>query len=599
MAKKRTEIDPGSCWKVEALYPNREAWEADFSRLQKAPPWQGVALYKGRLGEGGATLAKALEAFFGALREIERLATYAHLRHDEDVAHEGHKGDYGRAQLLHHTFAQETAWLEPELIALSQEQLQRYLADPHLAPYRFHLEKMIRLKEHTLSPREEELVALAAQALSTSSQAFGAMTNADFKFGMVADEKGEVHELTQGSYALFLRQPDRTLRKNAFHRLHGQFKSYENTLCELLAGQTQTHLFDARSHRFGSCLEAALKPKKIDTAVYHSLIEAVRSRLPVHHRYMALRKRLLGVDTLRPYDMYVSLGGEPLEKIPYPTAVEWAVESMAILGVDYQTKLRRGLTEERWCDIYENEGKRSGAYSSGCYDSMPYILLNYQGQLNDVSTLAHEAGHSMHSLLSRANQPYHYSQYPIFVAEVASTFNEAFLFRLLLDRAKTPSQRFFLINQRIDDIRATLFRQTMFAEFELKIHEMAEQGRPLTPGLLHTLYRELNNAYFGPEVDMEGIEPEWSRIPHFYYGYYVYQYATGVSAALALAKRVSEGGEEERKSYLTFLSSGGSHFPLDLLKGAGVDLTTPEPVLAALDTFEELVNELELTMIAS
>jgi oligoendopeptidase F len=594
MSNVRSEVQGADCWDVEALFPSVEAWEKEYEAAKG--PWEAVAAFRGRLGESAQVLREAVQAALELRRKVERLYTYAHLRHDEDVGDDRHKGIYQRAMMLFHQLAEELAWMEPELLALPQETLDALLADPALADYQFYLEKIVRLKPHTLGPKEEQLVAMAGRALDTPSQAFSAMNNADFSFGQVEDSQGLSHELTHGSYRLMQRSFDRTLRKNSFEQLHGKFNQYENTLCELLNGQVQGHLFSARSHNFDSCLESALFPKNIDLSVYHSLIEAVRAGLPHLHRYMKLRKESLGVDALHLYDVYVPLMETEEHKVPWDRAVEQVVESVAPLGDAYQSALAQGLGPDRWCDRYENQGKRSGAYSSGCFDSHPYILMNYHERLSDVLTLAHEAGHSMHSYLSRKNQSYHYADYPIFVAEVASTFNEELLFRLLL-RDADPVMRAFLINQKIDDIRATLFRQTMFAEFELAIHELAEQGMPLTPTLLKDKYRQLNADYFGPDVIIdEQIDIEWARIPHFYYNFYVYQYATGLSAALALAERIRNGSSTERDAYLTFLSSGSSKYPIDLLKTAGVDVTTPGPVNAAITTFGSLVDDLTATL---
>ncbi len=570
------------------MYDDNGGWEREFAKAS-----HHLDEYRGKL-ESLEAVEKALDHFFESMQRIERLYTYAHQRNDEDLANDSHQAIYQRAMLLHHTFSEESSWLQPELLNQSKEILEGF--SEALPKYRFFFEKLVRLKQHTLSPREEEIIAMAGKALSSPSNTFSLLTNADFRFGTVEDSSAKAHELTQGSYAVLLRNPDRTLRENAFKKIHGHFGQHENTLCELLHGQVQGHLFEARTHNFTTALDAALYPKNIDTNVYRSLISAVRERLPVLHKYMRVRKEMLGVDELHLWDVYVPLVGGVEEKIDYDTGAKLVIEAVAPLGQEYQETLAKGLTSERWVDRYENENKRSGAYSSGCYDSYPYILMNYKGLLRDVATLAHEAGHSMHSYLSHKHQTYHDSHYSIFVAEVASTFNEELLFRILLDRAETKEKRLYLINQKLDDIRATLFRQTMFAEFELLIHEMAERGEPITPGVLKEKYHALNADYFGPDVVIdEEIAIEWARIPHFYYNYYVYQYATGVSAALSLAERVLSGGDQEREDYLSFLKGGGSKFPIDLLKSAGVDMTKPEPVHQAIDTFDNLVAQLSET----
>lgn len=437
-------------------------------------------------------------------------------------------------------------------------------------------------------------MALAGQALQTSYKAFNALTDADFIFSPVLDDYGEEKPLTHGSYAIYLRDQDRVLRKNAFKAYHQKYFSYANTLCELLNGQIQSQWFEARARNYTSCLEAALFPRNIEVSVYKSLIEAVRQKLPVLHRYMKFRKKTLGLEELHLYDVYVPLTKAVDMRLDYDQAEDLVVECVKPLGSEYQEFLRKGLKEQRWVDRYENKNKRSGAYSSGCYDSMPYILMNYKTILRDVFTLAHEAGHSMHSLYSHKYQPYHLSDYPIFLAEVASTFNEDLLTRLLIEKCQNKEEKIFLIQQKIEDLRATLFRQTMFAEFELLIHEQIEKGMPLTPEFLKTEYHQLNVSYFGPDtvIDPE-IDIEWARIPHFYYGFYVFQYATGISAATALAEKVVNGSEKDREDYLRFLKSGSSHYPIDTLKMAGVDMTSPDAVISAIGTFDHWLDQLE------
>lgn len=596
MLKTRNEVTKNDCWNIEALYPNLETWEKDFDlicRPVQQPHWPEIAAFRGRLKESPETFKKALETIFSIDRKLSTLYTYAHLRHDEDITNDIHKVAYNKIMGIMHDFQQEISWLEPEILALPDKSISSFLASPTLAPYKFHLEKIIRIKPHTLSPREEELLALAGKSLQASHKAFSAINDADFKFGTVVDSKGEKRPLTHSLYGLYLRDHDRTLRKNAFLQMHGTFMDYENTICELLHGQIQAHLFNARSRKYSSCLEAALFPKNIDTAVYHSLIKAVDNGLPALHKYVNLRKKLPGVDKLHLYDMYVPLTSEIDIKMPYHEAEDIVIESVAALGPEYQNLLKKGFKEQRWVDRYENQNKRSGAYSSGCYDSLPYILMNFRDSLREVFTLAHEAGHSMHSLYSYKSQPYHYAHYPIFLAEVASTFNEDLLIRLLLQRSKSKEETIYLITQKIEDIRTTLFRQTMLAEFELFIHTMAEKNIPLTPKLLREEYLKLNKRYFGNDVVIDpNAEVEWARIPHFYYNFYVFQYATGISAALALAERVVNGGKEERNAYLTFLQGGGSKYPIEMLQKAGVDMRSPTPVKAAIDKFDSLVDEL-------
>ncbi len=594
--QERTAIDKRFLWNVENLYSSWEEWEADmkkWGREEKETHWPELAAFRETWKQSPENLKSLIEFCSEVDRQLSKLYTYAHLRHDEDVAEETAKKAYSRIVSLSYAFRQETAWIEPEMLQLPEEVLNKMIYSPALKEYAFHLEKIVRQKKHTLAANEEELLAMSGKALETASQAFGAFNNADLKFPTVEDSQGKLRELTHGKYLLYLRDKDRKLREGAFKSLHKSFAAFENTLSELLSGQIQRHVLEMRARKYGSCLEAAIFPNQIDLKVYSALIQAVRSHLPALHRYMYLRKEAMGLDKLHLFDLHVPLVKEVEMGMSYEQATKVIIESVAILGEDYQRALNQGLTQERWVDRYENARKRSGAYSSGCFDSMPYILMNYHGTFNDVMTLTHEAGHSMHSFLSRRSQPYHYSQYSIFVAEVASTFHEELLLRHLLSQVETKEQKAFLINQKLDDMRATLLRQTMFAEFELKIHTFAEQGIPLTPALLKAEYRKLNEEYFGPDVHIDDeVEIEWARIPHFYYNFYVYQYATGISAAHALVDKVLKGGEQARDNYLKFLSSGCSLYPIDVLQVAGVDMRTPAPVEAAMHHFDELVTEL-------
>lgn len=597
MLIERSQVSSDDKWNVEALYTNFESWQQEYKNVYQENNqirWPEIQVYRGRLGENPQILKECLELMMTLSRRLSLLYTYAHLRYDEEITHDNHKSAHRQITALLHDFNQETAWFEPELLALPDSTISTYLASPLLKDYRFHIEKIVRVKKHMLPPEQEELMALSGKALQTAQKTFGAINDADFKFGSILDSQGQPRELTHGSYAVYIRDRDRLLRENAFKQMHNKYLDFENTLCELVNGQIQTHLFNAKARGYSSCLEAALFPKNIEIGVYHALIKAVHGKMDVLHKYIRLRKKILGLETQHLYDMYVPLTPNVDIQLSYKEAEDLVIESVSALGSDYQNLLRKGLKEQRWVDRYENKNKRSGAYSSGCYDSMPYILMNYKKLLRDVFTLAHEAGHSMHSLLSHTHQPYQYSDYPIFLAEVASTFNEDLLGRLLIERVKTKEEKIFLINQKIEDIRGTLFRQTMFAEFELTLHTLVENNIPLTPKLLKEKYHALNEHYFGKSVVIDHeIDIEWARIPHFYYNFYVFQYATGISAALALSEKVVHEGEGAREAYLSFLKGGSSRYPIDLLQMAGVDMRSPKPVEAAINKFNDLVGMLE------
>lgn len=603
MTKLRNEIALQDKWNVENLYANKETWEKAFNQfvdLKTTPYWPQLQKFKGTLSKGPKEVLAALKSVIEIERQLSSIYTYAHLRHDEDITNPDYKKMYDQIVTCAHALSEETSWMLPELLNLPNQTLQEYIKSPDLKEYSFYLEKMVRIKNHTLSPENEKIIALSGQSMETASKAFRAMSDADFQFGEVTDKNSQLKPLTHGTYGIYIRDHDRVLRKNAFFHYHDKYKKYENTLAELLNGQIQSHLFNVKARNYSNCLEAALYPKNIDTSVYYSLIKAVNDKLDILHRYMSLRKQILNVDQLHLYDVYVPLIEAVDFKIPYNEAEDLIIESVAPLGEEYQSILKKGLKDQRWVDRYENKNKRSGAYSSGCYDSYPYILMNYKSILRDVFTLAHEAGHSMHSYYSHKHQPYQYGDYPIFLAEVASTFNENLLTRLMLKKCQNIPEKIYLINQQIEDIRGTLFRQTMFAEFELNIHEKVEQMISLTPELLNEEFTKLNKKYFGPAVTIDPeIGIEWARIPHFYYNFYVFQYSTGISAATALAERVTSGGAKEREDYLNFLKAGSSRYPIDILKLAGIDMTTPEPVIAAINKFDQLLNELENLLVGA
>ncbi len=594
--KTRSDVSALDCWNTGAMYRDFSEWEKDLNR------WSGSdkAPFYPELDSSAFDLTnmqdvkKLLDVYMEIDRHLSFVYTYAHLRHDEDVAEEVPKKAYMSAVRAFHGFHEEASWIEPALLQLPQSVLDQILSAEELKEYRVYLQKIIRLKPHTLSAEKEQLVAAAGRALETSIKAFRALNDADLKFPDCKDEKGGSHELTHGSYSMYIKDKDRTLRKEAFTNLHETFGLYENTFCELLEGQVQKILFRSRIRDYGSCLESALFPHEIDLSVYSSLVQSAKQGLPFLHDYVGIRKKRLGYPELHLYDMSVPIVNEVDIKMDYDEAVEVILDSLSVLGKDYQAILARGLSEDRWVDRFENKRKRSGAYSSGCYDSMPYILMNFHGTLQAVMTLAHEAGHSMHSFFSRKHQLYHDADYSIFVAEVASTFHEELLFQSLLKKATSKEEKAYLINQKMDAIRGTFFRQTMFAEFELALYEWVEKGVPLTPALLKEKYLELNKEYFGPDVVVDpSVKWEWSRIPHFYSSFYVYQYATGISAACTLARQVLSGDEGAADRYLEFISAGSSVDSLTVLKRAGVDMRTADPINSLLNYFQDLGSQLK------
>ncbi|MEZ5315720.1 MAG: oligoendopeptidase F [Chlamydiales bacterium] len=596
--KTRAQLSPEESWNIQALYSSLEDWEKAFQNVREKPTppyWPNLNRYRGRLKEGEEMIKETLNLSFKISRTLDKLHTYAHNRHNEEITEDRFKKAYQQISSLLLDFQEESAWIEPEILMLPLPLIQSYLDKPELTIYRFYLEKILRMRPYRLDADREKLIAIACKPMQTSSKTFSALNDADMKIGTIIDSQGQEHPLTQGTYQVYMRSQDPILRQNAFKRMHSTLQEFENTFSELLYGQVQSHLFNARARSYTSCLDAALFPKNIPTSIYYSLIKAVRERIQTLHRYVHLRKNVLKLREIHLYDMYVPLVSHIDFKMSYTEAEDLTLESVIPLGKEYQNILKQGLKKDRWVDPYENKHKRSGAYSNGCFDSFPYILMNFHGILRDTFTLAHEAGHSMHSYLSRTHQPYHYSDYSIFVAEVASTFNEELLMALLLKRSTKKEEKLFLLNEKIEDIRATFFRQTMFAEFELKIHELVENNIPLTPSLLKTIYYQLNVDYFGPDAFIdEEIQIEWARIPHFYYNFYVYQYATGISAALTLAEKVLSGDAKARDHYLQFLKGGSSLFPIELLKLAGVDMISTEPIEGIFHKFNSLLDQFEL-----
>ena len=588
----RSKVPAADTWDLSSLCESDEQWEKLFTKLDKLIP--GYEKFRGKLGDGAKVLAECFRFDYEFERLAERVGGYAHLKMTEDQADSKYQGMVARLQNLSTRASQAASYIRPEVLSLPQQQLAAYLDAEELAPYRLALKRLIRYKPHTLSAREEEIIAMQGEMAGAASKAFRQLLDADMKFGFVKNEKGQQVELSNATFSKLLVSPSRSVRKHAFHQYYEQFTGHENTLAATLAGSIHKDVYYAKVRGYKSALEAALFPDNVPQSVYDNLIATVRKHLPAVHRYYDVRRRKMKLKDIHHYDTYVPILSDLEIKRTWKQAVELVTEALAPLGSEYCSTLEKGLMG-RWCDRYPNQGKSSGAFSSGTYDGVPYILMNYNVDVfNDVFTLAHEAGHSMHTWHSAKKQPYQYYDYVIFVAEVASTFNEELLSHHLLKNARDDRQRAYLINRELDDIRSTLVRQTMFAEFEKVTHAMAEAGEPLTVQTMKDAYRKLLDAYFGPDFVIDGeLSLECFRIPHFYRAFYVYKYATGLSAAIALSQRVLTGGRTELADYLSFLSGGCSQDPLDLLRAAGVDMEKPEPVDTALKHFGKLVEELD------
>ena len=588
----RSRQKPSDCWDLSRLFPGDDAWETAFNRWEKRIA--GYEKHRGKLAEGPRALAACLKFDLDFDRAGERLGTYAHLKTAEDTTNSTYQRMYGRFINAVSRAAQAASYIRPEILAVPIGKLKKLIADRRLAPYRLMLERLVRHKPHTLSQKEEKLLAMQTEMAQAAGHAFEQLDNADMTFGAVRDEKGRRIELTHATYQTLLHSPKRSVRRTAFAKLYRQYADHQHTLAATLNGSMQSDVYYARARNFAGSREAALFGDRVPESVYDNLIASVHRHLPALYHYYEVRRRKMRLRDVHHYDTYVPILTKLQTRHTWGQAVDLVTAALEPLGSDYCAALERGLTG-RWCDRYENRGKQSGAFSAGSYDGDPHILMNYQADLlNHVFTLVHEAGHSMHSYYSAKHQPYQYYQYTIFVAEVASTFNEELLSRHLLARARDERRRAYLINRQIDAVRATVFRQTMFAEFEKITHELAESGEPLTLEAFKEVYRGLLEKYFGPDFALDDeLSLECFRIPHFYRAFYVYKYATGMSAAIALADRVLSGAARERDDYLRFLKGGRSKDPLDLLRDAGVDMEKPDAVDTALDRFGQLVEELD------
>ena len=587
----REELNVKDTWNLADLYPDDEAFEADLAKMSGLP--EKIQSYKGRLGESA-------EALLGYMRFDDdisllcgKVAGYAQRKSDEDTANTKYQAMVARVMNTYVEIGSASSFVIPELLSIPDDKLEGFYKEcPELELYRRSMDSVRRAREHTLSEAEERIMALAGDVTGASENTYSMFTDADLKFPDALDKDGKAHQVTHGSYIPLMQSPDRVLRKNAFESLYHTYDSFKNTCASTLAGQVKSVAFHAAARKYASPLEAALFGNEIPTEVYTNLIEAVHSNMQYMYDYAALRKELMGLDELHMYDLYTPIVSDVDMKISFEEAKDTVYKALSVMGEEYLSILKEGF-DNRWIDVYENVGKRSGAYSSGARPH-PYVLLNHKDTLNCMFTLAHEMGHAIHSYYSNKFQPVCYSNYSIFVAEVASTCNEALLMQYLLKNTEDKREKAYLINYFLEQFRTTLYRQTMFAEFELRTGEMNAAGEALTAESLNALYRSLNELYFGNGVVIDSeIDLEWARIPHFYYDYYVYQYATGYSAAIALSQRILREGEPAVRDYIDkFLKGGCSKTPIDLLKGAGVDMSTPKPVNDALKLFGELIGQM-------
>lgn len=593
---KRSEVEKQYTWAIEDLYANDELWEKEFNELKNK--LSKVEDYKGRLSESAKTLLDFLKLSDEASIMMERVYVYANQRYHEDTGNSIYQELADRAGVLLVQMDSAFSFATPEILSIPEETIKKFMDEEEgLKLYDFYLKNILRRKSHVLSAEMEALLADAGDMASGPDNIFSKFDNADLKFPEIEDENGNKVRITHGRYVQLLESSNRRVREDAFKALYNTYSSFKNTLAATFSANIKQELFFTKARKYGSNLEKALNDSNVPVEVYTNLIDAVHDNMGLMYRYVSLRKKLLGLDELHMYDIYTPLIQEIKMDIPFEEAKKIVAEGLKPLGEEYQKILQEGFNN-RWIDVYENENKRSGAYSWGAYGTHPYVLLNYNGTLDNVFTLAHEMGHAIHSYCSDKTQPYIYAGYKIFVAEVASTCNEALLINHMLKTTEDKMQKAYLINHFLDTFRTTLYRQTMFAEFEMITHKMVEEGQSLTAETLCKIYHDLNVLYYGNDIVIDPeIDMEWARIPHFYTAFYVYQYATGFSAAIALSRRILQEGKPAVDDYIRFLSSGGSNYPIELLKGAGVDMSTKEPVNQALKLFEELLDQMEELML--
>lgn len=586
--KDRENIPEKYRWNLDSLFKTEEEWQDLYESVLGSV--DELDIYKGKLERSPSNLINTIEKSLCVSRDIQRLYTYAKMRMDENTRSSKYFGMAEKAQKLFVLVSEKTSFITPELLRIDRNIFNAIMSDARCTEYTHYIGNIMRRKRHILSDAEEELLATVSDVYSTTGNIFNMLNNADLKFPVIKDENGEDVQLTHGNYIRFMESRDREVRKETFDGMLGTYAELKNTFAAILNGEVKKNIMVSRARNYRSALHASLDRNNIPVSVYENLIEAVNKNLDKLHRYIDLRKKELGLDEIHLYDLYVPLVKSVDFNIEYEDAKIMMKEGLKVLGQDYMDIMNEGL-EGGWIDVYESVGKRSGAYSWGTYDSNPYIMLNYQSNLSSLFTLTHEMGHSIHSYYTRKNQPYVYGSYSIFLAEIASTVNESILINYMIENAKDNDEKKYLLNHYLEQFRGTLFRQTMFAEFELKIHQIVESGEALTRDKLDEMYLELNRKYFGEDIILDkGIEKEWQRIPHFYMNFYVFQYATGYSAASVFTKKILGGEEGALEDYKTFLKSGSSDYSIDILKKAGVDMTTTEPVEDALELFDKLLD---------
>nr|WP_091726731.1 oligoendopeptidase F [Proteiniborus ethanoligenes] len=590
--RERADVELRYKWDLDSLYVSDEAWEEDFKKVKSL--FNEVKKYKGQLDHSSETLFEALSLHDEISRLVGNIYTYAKMKQDEDTRNSKYQALTDRATGIMVEAEESISFIVPEILMMDGEKINSYLQEKEeLKVYSHSIDNIMRKKKHVLSPREEAILAQTGEIAVSPETVYGMLNNADLKFPSIKDESGNDVEITHGSYIPLMENKDRRVRHDTFKAFYDTFYKFKNTFAATLSGNVKKNIFYSKLRNYNNALEASINENNIPAEVYHNLIKAVSNNLDSLHKYVALRKKALGLDELHMYDLYTPIVKDVDMKIPYEEGKEMVLEGLNSLGEEYVSIVEEGL-KSRWIDVYENRGKRSGAYSWGTYDSNPFILLNYQDTLDNVYTLAHELGHSLHSYYSKKNQPFVYGRYSIFLAEVASTTNEALLMDNMLKKVKSKDEELYLLNHFLEQFRGTVYRQTMFAEFELAIHQHVENGQSLTADWLCETYKELNKKYYGPDIIVDDeIAIEWARIPHFYYNFYVYQYATGFSAAIALSQKILSEGESAVNDYIGFLKSGSSDYPINVLKKAGVDMTTPEPIEKALKLFGDLVNKME------